>query len=96
MDAAIKRLGKACLRTRGFELLDKKFPSQILRSYIKCTAMTNWIDETLKEDHGIWLPGSNLKESVQRGVGRPARLYQFNRKKYFELKEHGYNFDLFL
>jgi 8-oxo-dGTP diphosphatase len=37
-----------------------------------------------------------LEESVQRGAGRPARLFQFNKKKYFELKENGYNFDIFL
>jgi 8-oxo-dGTP diphosphatase len=36
-----------------------------------------------------------LDEIVQKKSGRPARLFQFNKKKYFELKEKGYNFDIF-
>ena len=32
---------------------------------------------------------------VNRGAARPARLFRFNGKRYFELKEKGYHSDMF-
>jgi 8-oxo-dGTP diphosphatase len=97
VDTAIKRLrGKLAYEPVGFELLDKKFPFSDLEKLYQ-VLLNNELDRrNFKKKIMAYGFLDELKESVQRGVGRPARLYQFNRKKYFELKERGYNFDLFL
>lgn len=96
IDAAIKRLrGKITYEPVGFELLDKEFPfSDLEKLYM--TLLDQEIDRRnfkKKITHlGIL---DELDYTVQRGAGRPARLFKFNKKKYFELKEKGYNFDIF-
>jgi 8-oxo-dGTP diphosphatase len=96
VDVAIKRLrGKITYEPAGFELLDKAFPfSDLEKLYM--TLLDQKIDRRNFKKK-IWKLGilEQLELTVQRGAGRPAKLYRFNKKKYFELKENGYNFDMF-
>ena len=97
VETAIKRLrGKIAYEPVGFELLDKKFPFSDLEKLYQVL-----LDQTLDRRNfkkKIMAYGflEELAESLQRGAGRPAKLFQFNKKKYFELQENGYNFDIFL
>lgn len=95
VDVAVKRLrGKLRYEPVGFELLERSFPfSDLEKLYMTL------LDEDLDRRNfkkkimslGIL---EELNETLHRG-GRPARLFRFNRKKYFELKEKGYDFDIF-
>jgi 8-oxo-dGTP diphosphatase len=97
VDLAIKRLqGKIAYQPIGFELLDKKFPFSDLEKLYQALMDRDLDRRNFKKKIMGYGFLEELAESVQRGVGRPAALYQFNKKKYFELKESGYNFDLFL
>lgn len=96
MDVAIKRLsGKLTYEPIGFELLDREFPfSDLVKLYQ--TLLDKDLDRTnfRKKLMSLGL----VEESdrvVNRGAGRPARLFRFNRKRYFELKEKGYHADMF-
>jgi len=96
IDSAAKRLrGKIAYEPVGFELLDKKFPFSDLEKLYQ-TLLDQEIDRRnfKKKIIGYGFL-EELDEWLQRKAGRPARLYQFNKKKYFELKERGYNFDIF-
>lgn len=92
---AIDRLqGKITYEPIGFELLDKKFPFSDLeklyttllgreidrRNFRKKIMSLNVIDE--------------LDEKISRGFGRPANLFQFNQKRYFQLKKEGIIFEI--
>jgi 8-oxo-dGTP diphosphatase len=97
VNMALKRLrGKLAYEPVGFELLNKKFPFSDLEKLYQ-TLLDQELDRRnfKKKIMGYGFL-EELDEMAQRKAGRPARLYQFNKKKYFELKEHGYNFDLFL
>jgi len=78
----------------GFELLPKKFTlPQILKLYETVLGKTldkrNFLKKFQKMDLLI-----DLDES-QVGVShRPAKLYQFNEKKYKQLQEGGFNFEI--
>lgn len=94
---ALKRLrGKLAYEPVGFELLDKKFPFSDLEKLYHILLDQDLDRRNFKKKIMSYGFVEELEESVQRGAGRPARLYQFHKKKYFELKEKGYNFDLFL
>lgn len=97
LETAIKRLrGKLAYEPIGFELLEKKFPFSDLEKLYQ-TLLDQELDRrNFKKKIMTYGFLDELEESIQRGAGRPARLYQFNKKKYFQLKENGYNFDLFL
>jgi 8-oxo-dGTP diphosphatase len=96
IDAAIKRLrGKISYEPVGFELLDKEFPFSDLEKLYQ-TLLDQDIDRRNFKKKIISLGIlEELDETIQRKSGRPARLFKFNKKKYFELKEKGYNFDIF-
>jgi 8-oxo-dGTP diphosphatase len=96
IDVAIKRLrGKITYEPVGFELLEKEFPFSDLEKLYQ-TLLDREIDRRNFKKKIIALGIlEELDSVVQRKAGRPARLYKFNRKKYFELKENGYNFDIF-
>lgn len=97
LEHAIKRLrGKLAYEPIGFELLDKKFPFSDLEKLYQSLLEQEIDRRNFKKKIMAYGFLEELDESIQRGAGRPARLYQFNKKKYFELKENGYNFDLFL
>jgi 8-oxo-dGTP diphosphatase len=96
IDAAIKRLrGKITYEPVGFELLDKEFPFSDLEKLYQ-TLLDQKIDRRNFKKKIMSLEILEETETViQRKSGRPARLYKFNKKKYFELKDKGYNFDIF-
>ena len=93
---ALKRLrGKLAYEPIGFELLDKKFPFSDLEHLYQILLDHDIDRRNFKKKIISYGFLEELEEVVQKKAGRPARLYQFNKKKYFELKESGYNFDLF-
>jgi 8-oxo-dGTP diphosphatase len=96
IDAAIKRLrGKITYEPVGFELLEREFPFSDLEKLYQ-TLLDQDIDRRNFKKKIISLGIlEELDETIQRKSGRPARLFKFNKKKYFELKEKGYNFDIF-
>jgi 8-oxo-dGTP diphosphatase len=97
VDMAIKRLrGKLAYEPVGFELLDKKFPFSDLEKLYQGLLDKDIDRRNFKKRILSYGLVEELGETLQRTVGRPATLFQFNKKKYFELKEKGYNFDLFL
>lgn len=96
IDTAIKRLrGKITYEPVGFELLDKEFPFSDLEKLYQ-TLLDQEIDRRNFKKKIMSLEILEETDTViQRKSGRPARLYKFNKKKYFELKDKGYNFDIF-
>lgn len=97
VDNAIKRLrGKIAYEPIGFELLDKKFPFSDLEKLYQALLDRDLDRRNFKKKIMAYGFLEELNESVQRSAGRPAKLFQFNKKQYFELKENGYNFDLFI
>ncbi len=96
IDAAIKRLrGKITYEPVGFELLDKEFPFSDLEKLYQALLDQDIDRRNFKKKIMSLGILEELEETVQRKAGRPARLFKFNKKKYFELKEKGYNFDIF-
>ncbi len=97
VDTAIKRLrGKMAYEPIGFELLDKKFPFSDLEKLYQSLLDRELDRRNFKKKIMTYGFLEELNESIQRSAGRPAKLYQFSKKTYFQLKENGYNFDLFL
>lgn len=96
IDVAIKRLrGKITYEPVGFELLEKEFPFSDLEKLYQ-TLLDQDIDRRNFKKKIVSLGIlEELNSTIQRKSGRPARLFKFNKKKYFELKEKGYNFDIF-
>jgi len=94
---AIKRLrGKLAYEPIGFELLDRKFPFSDLENLYRILLDQEIDRRNFKKKIIGYGFVEESGETLQRKAGRPAQLYQFNKKKYFELKENGYHFDLFL
>ncbi len=94
-DVAVKRLrGKVRYEPVGFELLPGKFTlTQLQRMYEKILEQDVDKRNFRKKILGMGL----LKEldEVQMDVAhRAARLYQFDEKKYRQLKEKGFNFEI--
>jgi len=92
---ALKRLkGKVRYEPIGFELLPEKFTlTQLQRMYEKI------LDQNIdKRNFRKKILGMGLLEEtdeVQMDVAhRAARLYSFNEKKYLQLKDTGYNFEI--
>ncbi|MBS1553316.1 MAG: NUDIX hydrolase [Bacteroidetes bacterium] len=97
VEIAIKRLrGKIAYEPIGFELLDKKFPFSDLEKLYQVLLDRDVDRRNFKKKIMSYGFLEELPESIQRSAGRPAKLFQFNKKKYFELQERGYNFDLFI
>lgn len=96
IDAAIKRLrGKITYEPVGFELLDKEFPFSDLEKLYMILLDQDIDRRNFKKKIMSLGILEGLQQTIQRGAGRPAQLFRFNKKKYFELKEKGYNFDIF-
>ncbi|WP_282134663.1 NUDIX hydrolase [Seonamhaeicola maritimus] len=95
LEIAIKRLqGKITYEPIGFELLDKKFPFSDLEK-LYTTLLGREID---RRNFRKKILGLNvldeLDEKVSKGSGRPANLFQFNQKRYFQLKKEGIIFEI--
>jgi 8-oxo-dGTP diphosphatase len=92
---AITRLqGKITYEPIGFELLDKKFPFSDLEK-LYTTLLGRAIDRRNFRKKIIGLNVlDELDEKVSKGSGRPANLFQFNQKRYFQLKKEGIIFEI--
>lgn len=94
-DTALKRLqGKITYEPLGFELLDKKFPFSDLEK-LYATLLDREIDRrNFKKKITSLKVLDELNEKVSIGPGRPASLFSFNRKRYFQLKKEGIIFEI--
>lgn len=95
LDTAIARLqAKITYEPIGFELLDKKFPFSDLEK-LYTTLLGRPID---RRNFRKKILGLNvldeLDEKISKGSGRPANLFQFNQKRYFQLKKEGIIFEI--
>ena len=95
LKTAVERLqGKITYEPIGFELLDKKFPFSDLEK-LYTTLLGREID---RRNFRKKIVGLNvldeLDEKVSKGSGRPANLFQFNQKRYFQLKKEGIIFEI--
>ena len=95
LKTAIERLqGKITYEPIGFELLDKKFPFSDLEK-LYTTLLGREIDRRNFRKKIIGLNVlDKLDEKVSKGSGRPANLFQFNQKRYFQLKKEGIIFEI--
>lgn len=95
LDIAIERLqGKITYEPLGFELLDKKFPFSDLEK-LYTTLLGRTIDRRNFRKKILNLNVlDELNEKVSKGSGRPANLFQFNKKRYFHLKKEGIIFEI--
>lgn len=95
LDKAIQRLqSKITYEPLGFELLDKKFPFSDLEK-LYTTLLGRDIDRRNFRKKIISLNVlDELDEKALKGSGRPANLFCFNKKRYFELKEEGIIFEI--
>lgn len=95
LEMAIERLqAKITYEPIGFELLEKKFPFSDLEK-LYTTLLGRPIDRRnfRKKIIGLNIL-DELDEKVSKGSGRPANLFQFNQKRYFQLKEEGIIFEI--
>lgn len=92
---AITRLkGKITYEPIGFELLDTKFPFSDLEK-LYTTLLGRAIDRRNFRKKILSLNIlDELDEKVTKGTGRPANLFKFNKKRYFELKNKGIIFEI--
>lgn len=92
---SINRLqGKITYQPIGFELLDKKFPFSDLEK-LYTTLLGREIDRRNFRKKILRLNVlDELDEKVSKGSGRPANLFQFNKKRYYQLKEEGIIFEI--
>ena len=95
LKAAIERLqSKITYEPIGFELLDKKFPFSDLEK-LYTALLGRDIDRRNFRKKIIGLNVlDELEEKVSKGSGRPANLFQFNPKRYFNLKKEGIIFEI--
>lgn len=95
LNIAIERLrGKITYEPIGFELLEKKFPFSDLEK-LYTTLLGRAIDRrNFKKKIASLQVLDELKEKVSNGPGRPASLFSFNKKRYFELKKEGIIFEI--
>ncbi len=92
---AIERLqSKITYEPIGFELLDKKFPFSDLEK-LYTTLLNRDIDRrNFKKKITSLKVLDELDEKVSFGPGRPASLFSFNKKRYFQLKKEGIIFEI--
>lgn len=95
LKTAIERLrGKITYEPIGFELLDKKFPFSDLEK-LYTTLLNREIDRrNFKKKINSLKVLDELDEKVSVGPGRPASLFSFNKKRYFQLKKEGIIFEI--
>lgn len=95
IDVALERLrSKVRYEPIGFELLEEKFPFSDLEK-LYTTLLQEDIDRRNFKKKLMSLGViEELQERYTSGAGRPAKLYRFNRKEYFELKEMGGHFSI--
>lgn len=96
VDVGLRRLrGKLTYEPVGFELLDKEFPFSDLEKLYQAILDKDLDRRNFRKKLMSLALVEELDRTVQRGSGRPATLFRFNRKRYLELKESGYHADMF-
>ncbi len=96
LEVALKRLrGKLQYEPIGFELLDKKFPFSELEN-LYSSVLNRPLDRRNFKKKIMKYGLLDQTDEVQKhqGSGRPGKLYSFNEKKYFELKQRGILFEI--
>ncbi|WP_194767284.1 NUDIX hydrolase [Tamlana sp. I1] len=95
LQKAILRLqAKITYEPIGFELLDNKFPFSDLEK-LYTTLLGRDIDRRNFRKRILGLNVlDELDEKLSKGSGRPASLFQFNQKRYFQLKKDGIVFEI--
>ena len=95
LNTAIARLqAKITYEPIGFELLDKKFPFSDLEK-LYTTLLGRPIDRrNFRKKILSFKVLDELNEKVSKGSGRPANLFQFNQRRYFQLKRDGIIFEI--
>ncbi len=94
MESAIQRLrNKITYEPIGFELLEEKFPFSELQILYE-TLLEDKIDHRnfRKKLKGLGILEELAETRKQQGSGRPARLYRFNKDRYFKLRDAGISF----
>lgn len=95
IESAIKRLqGKITYEPIGFELLDKKFTFSDLEKLYSSLLGREVDRRNFRKKIQSFNILDDLDEKVSKSTGRPANLFQFNKKRYFHLKEEGIIFDI--
>lgn len=95
VSVALERLrAKVTYEPIGFELLESKFLFGDLEN-LYMTILDRTVDRRnfRKKMLGLNIL-DQLDEKVSEGRGRPAHLFQFNRKRYFQRKEEGIVFEI--
>jgi 8-oxo-dGTP diphosphatase len=95
LDVAVKRLrGKVRYQPIGFELLPPKFTlTQLQRLYE--TVLERDLDKRNFRKRILGMGFLEELDELQQGVAhRAARLYRFNKQKYRQLEQSGFNFEL--
>lgn len=95
IESAIKRLqGKITYEPIGFELLDKKFTFSDLEKLYSSVLGRSFDRRNFRKKIQSFNILDELNEKVSKSTGRPANLFQFNQKRYFELMKEGIIFDI--
>lgn len=95
LETAIRRLrSKITYEPIGFELLDETFPFSDLEN-LYTSLLGREIDRRNFRKKILSLGMlDELEIKVKKGAGRPANLFQFNKERYFQLKNDGFVFEL--
>ncbi len=96
LKTAIERLqNKITYQPIGFELLDRKFPFSDLE-HLYSTLLDRPIDRRnfKKKLMSLGILDELDEKAVRRGSGRPANLYQFNKKEYNRLMKEGAHLEI--
>lgn len=95
LEVALKRLrAKITYEPIGFELLGERFPFSDLEN-LYTTLLGREIDRRNFRKKIMSLEIlDELDEKVSKGAGRPANLFKFNKKRYFELMKKGIVFEI--
>lgn len=95
VEAALQRLkGKVQYEPIGFELLPAKFTLPQIRALYEIVLHRTLDDRNFRKkilEMGLLV---ELDEVKQDSVGRAAKLYQFDERKYRHLKKQGFNFGI--
>jgi 8-oxo-dGTP diphosphatase len=95
LQACLSRLKKRVRHAPvGFELLPPKFTLSELQQMYEVILDTELDKRNFRKKILSTQLLIDLGESQERVSHRPAKLYSFNRKRYFELAAEGYVFDL--
>lgn len=94
VETAIARLkAKVRYQPLGFELLPEKFTLTQLQQLYE-TLLEQPIDKRNFRKKILAMDLLKSLDEFRQGQNRPAQLYQFDRQKYHQLEQSGFNFDL--